>query len=101
MRSPKKPTDALPWIQEALRDGNYFPSHHFPKRLSERRIAMADVHHAVGAATDIRPYDGDPVHGGTCWRVSGPDVDEETEIQVGVEAFYDTGRKRAFLCTVF
>jgi hypothetical protein len=59
-----------------------------------------DVLHAVEHATRARPYDQEPQHGGTCWRVIGPDVDGARSVAVGVEAFLDRKRRRVVLITV-
>lgn len=63
---------------------------------------MSDVFRAVENATSIKPYEkGNLVHGGTGWRVFGPDVDGERRVAVGVEAFGEKQRRRVCLCTVF
>ena len=100
MPGPGTPREALAWTQAALRDGRYIPSIHFGERLVERGFDMLDVLHAVERATRVTAYDQDPQHGGTCWRVTGPDVDVGRRVAVGVECFLDRKRRRVVLITV-
>jgi hypothetical protein len=63
---------------------------------------MEDVFNSIEKAVACEPYmNRAPEHGGTCWRVKGPDIDEAKEIAIGVEAFLDRKRRRCVLCTVF
>lgn len=104
MAGPKKADEALLWIQEAFQRGRYVPSVHFGERLVERKVTMMDVHHAIAQADEIREYTrGEPEHGGTCWRVTGPSLndDDENLIAVGIEAFLHKRRHRVVMCTVF
>jgi hypothetical protein len=70
--------------------------------MEERGVDFADVRSAISRATRVARYDnGEALHGGTCWRVFGPDLDEARTIAIGVEAFLDKKRRRVFLITVF
>lgn len=62
---------------------------------------MPDVHHAISAPDRIEPHHRRPVFGGTCWRLFGRDINQESEIAVGIEAFLHKGERRVVLCTVF
>ena len=42
-----------------------------------------------------------PRHSGTCWRLFGPDLEQEQEIGVGIEAYLDDRGHWAVLCTIF
>ena len=78
------------------------PSVHFYDRLAERRIDVQDVFNAVENAASCTTYaQGVPQNGGTCWRVSGTNIDGDRDVAVGVEAFLDKKRRRCVLCTVF
>ena len=102
MPGPKDATEALKWVQDAVQAGRYVPSIHFYDRLLEQRIDIQDVFNAVeGAATCLKYEQGTPQNGGTCWRVTGKNVDGDQDVAVGVEAFLDRKRRRCILCTVF
>ncbi len=81
----------------------YWPTDHFEDRLRERRISLADVTHAILNASGCERYDGDAEQGGTCWRITGPTLDEdEPSASIGLEAFLTTSRtKKITLVTVF
>jgi len=52
-------------------------------------------------ATDCESYrEGIPRFGGTCWRVTGPSLDEITT-SIGVEVYVDHLGKRLVIATVF
>lgn len=102
MPGPRDATEALKWIQEAVQAGRYIPSVHFYDRLAQRRIDIQDAFHAVASATACARYgQGIPQNGGTCWRVTGRDIDDNDDVAIGVEAFLDKKRRRCVLCTVF
>lgn len=70
-------------------------------RLTQRRITMADVRHAIVCAERAEPHDSPPEHGGTCWRILGEDIEGDS-LTVGIEAYLDvTTLRRFILCTVF
>jgi hypothetical protein len=98
---PKSEEEALAWIKEAVPAGRYVPAVHFQQRLIERHFDMFDVFSAVERATRLLAYDREAVHGGTCWRLFGPDVDGTREVALGFEAFLDKKRRRVVLCTLF
>ena len=102
MPGPKDATEALKWVQDALQAGRYIPAMHFYERLSERKIDLQDVFNAIETATACVAYgQGTPQNGGTCWRVTGKNIDGDQDVAVGVEAFLDKKRRRCILCTVF
>jgi hypothetical protein len=94
--------DALRWIQDALLAGRYTATFHYlVERRDLRQIDMDDIHSAVARATSLVPYAVHPPrHGGTCWRVMGPDADGTRTIGVGVEAYTDRRRRRVIIVTV-
>lgn len=100
MPGPATSSEALQWIQEAVASGRYIPTNHLFDQCDRRHIKIQDVHRAIRLATDCKPHGDPPKHGGTCWKVTGPDY-EGSETTVGVEAFEDTGKRRAALCTVY
>ncbi|HEU4537277.1 MAG TPA: hypothetical protein VFS00_24320 [Polyangiaceae bacterium] len=96
----------MAWAQDALSNGRYYTHDpHFEKRTRERQLSLQDVKFAVRRATHCEPYpDGNPLYGGTCWRLYGPcpDEDDPDPIRVGFEAYFDTHRgKLALLITLF
>jgi len=101
MPGPKTPVAALEWIQKAVYDGRYHVSIHFRDMLYSRKIEMEDACHAIEVATVCEPYDRDPVHGGTCWRIKAHDIGETKEVWVGCEAFYESKKRKCMLCTLF
>jgi hypothetical protein len=104
MPGPREADEALAWIKEAFFNGRYRPSVHFAQRLLERNIQMPDVHYAIVRAEDIIAYTRTkPRHGGTCWRVAGPSLNDDDDelIVIGVEAYLDRRRRRVIVCTVF
>lgn len=97
---PTTPEEALAWAQEALAAGHYIIDPHFSDRCRKRRISFQDARHAVVLAVRCAPYERAPLAGGTCWRLWGPDLDEE-ETTIGFEAFKDHLGRRILLMTVF
>jgi hypothetical protein len=100
MPGPATANDALSWIRDAMARSRYIPAVHLFRRMSERRITLDDLKRATAAATSCMPYSEPPQHGGTSWRVYGPDVDGACEIGVGYEAFRDHLGKRVVIVTV-
>ncbi len=98
---PENPVDARKWIQEAVRSSRYTATGHVGQRLAQRRLNMDDLLHAIEHPRKVEPYPDMPRHGGTCWRLFGPDVDQEQEIGVGIEAYLDDRGRWAVLCTIF
>ncbi|WP_437635055.1 hypothetical protein [Sorangium sp. So ce854] len=75
---------------------------HFSVRLRERKVDMQDVFNAIEKAISCTAYaNGIPTNGGTCWRVVGPNIDEDEHVAIGIEAFLDKKKRRCVLCTVF
>jgi hypothetical protein len=100
MAGPKTEAEVRRWTREAILAGRYEPAEHFDKRMLERKIEIVDVQRVLKRGVRIRPYDRLPDHGGTCWRVSGPDLDDKSEISVGIETYDKDGEERVHLCTV-
>lgn len=98
---PKSSVDARRWIQEAVRSGRYTATAHVGQRLEQRQLAMDDLFFAVEHLRKVEPYPDMPRHGGTCWRLYGPDLEQEQEIGVGIEAYLDERGRWAVLCTIF
>jgi hypothetical protein len=98
---PESPADARRWIQEAVRSSRYTATSHVGQRLGQRQLGMDDLLHAIEHPRKVEPYPNMPRHGGTCWRLYGPDLDQEQEIGVGIEAYLDDRGRWAVLCTLF
>lgn len=98
---PENPVDARKWIQEAVRSSRYRTTDHVSQRLAQRRLSMDDLLHAIAHPRMLEAYPGMARHGGTCWRLFGPDLDHEQEIAVGIEAYLDDVGRWAVLCTIF
>jgi hypothetical protein len=98
---PRNSIDARTWIQEAIRDDRYTPSHHLFDRLRERELSMNDLVHAILHSRKVEPYPDMPRHGGTCWRLFGPDLELQKELGVGIEAYLNEHRRWIVLCTLF
>jgi hypothetical protein len=101
MPGPKTEAEARTWIQEAVAAGRYVAAGHFWHRAYERDLTLDDVLRAVEHMVRLERYAREPVHDGTCWRVLGPNVDDDRTIAVGVEAFLDKKRRRVLLATFF
>jgi hypothetical protein len=104
---PRTPTEARRWAREAVIAKRYdIAVVHWPKRVGERGIALADALNAIRMASWCEPYSSPPEHGGTCWRIAGPALDgtpkkKATMINVGFEAFEDMRGEVVILVTVF
>jgi len=98
---PENPVDARRWIQEAVRSSRYTATDHVGQRLAQRQLSMDDLLHAIERPRKVEPYPDMPRHGGTCRRLFGPDLDQEQEIGVGIEAYLDDRGRWAVLCTIF
>ena len=101
LRPPENPVDARKWVQEAIRNDCYTTTKHVLDRLKQRNLSMDDLRHAVAHPRKVEPYADLPQNGGTCWRLFGRDVDSETEVGVGFEAYLDKRGRWAVLCTIF
>ena len=71
------------------RNDCYTTTKHVLDRLKQRNLSMDDLRHAVAHPRKVEPYADLPQNGGTCWRLFGRDVDSETEVGVGFEAYLD------------
>lgn len=70
--------------------------------MVERGVDFPDVRSAISRATRVTSYEnGTAQQGGSCWRVLGPDLDDQRDIAVGVEVFLDKKKRRIVLVTVF
>jgi hypothetical protein len=98
---PSTAGEALSWAREALGAGRYWVVDHARDRQRQRGVTVADMKHIIKKATDCESYrDGIPRFGGTCWRVTGPSLDEITT-SIGVEVYVDHLGKRVVIVTVF
>ena len=62
---------------------------------------MADIRSAIDNPDETRPYEhGNAVNGGTCWRITGKNVDGDRSVAVGIETFAHKHKRRICLCTV-
>lgn len=102
MAVPQSPEGVLACAKAAITAGRFIPANHFGDRMSERHVDMTDIHTAIDRSRHAEPYkDGKPRHGGTCWRIIGPDCDGEGNIGVGIEVFKElNGSCWIVLCTV-
>ena len=67
----------------------------------QRGVTAADMKHIIKKATDCEAYRaGVPRFGGTCWRVTGPSLDE-IATSLGVEVYVDHLGNRVVIVTVF
>lgn len=102
MPGPKTSAEAIAWIREVIPAGRYVVSVHMRDRLRDRHLDMEDVFTAVDHATACERYvKGKAEHGGSCWRLIGPNVDGDQEIALGIEAYMDKKGRRCVLCTIF
>ena len=100
MPGPHSSKEALPWIQEAMAAGRYFPDPHFEKRCRERGFTVHHAKRVIKTATSCTPYPTQPLRaGGTAWTVKGTDLDGQMT-EVGVEACRDHLGRRVILVTV-
>lgn len=100
MPGPKSAAEALVWIQTAVARGKYIVDAHLLKRARQRNFSVNDVKKIIATATGCVSYrDGVNLAGGTCWRVTGTDLDGNPG-KVGVEAYKDHLGKWALLITV-
>jgi hypothetical protein len=100
---PSTAVEALSWAREALGSGRYWVVDHARDRQRQRGVTAADMKNIVKKAkeTDCEPYrEGSPRFGGTCWRVTGPSLDEITT-SIGVEVYVDHLGKRMVIAIVF
>lgn len=89
------------WAREALGAGRYWVADHARDRQRHRGVTAADMKHIIKRATDCEAYrDGVARFGGTCWRVTGPSLDE-IPTAIGVEVYIDHLGKRLVIVTVF
>ena len=101
-RGPKDVVLALSWIRDAMMYGRFTLSKHFSESLAEDSIDMKDVHHAIANAYGLREYTkNDPMDGGSCWRVFGPNLSGDHDLAIGVEAYPDDENPSVWLVTVF
>ncbi len=102
MAGPGDATHALVWIRKALDAGRLTLSWHAEhERMIERNIDWPDIQSCIRNAARCQPYkNGKPERGGTCWRVYGPDLDEDREIAIGFEAYQDKKRDSGVVVTV-
>jgi hypothetical protein len=99
--SPSTAVEALSWAREALGSGRYWVVDHAGDRQRQRGVTAADMKSVIKNATDCEAYrEGIPRFGGTCWRVTGPSLDEITT-SIGVEVYVDHLGKRMVIATVF
>lgn len=101
MTGPTTADEALKWAREALGSSRYWVVDHAKVRQRQRDVTAADMKSIIKKATVCEPYTaGIPRFGGTCWRVTGPSLDEIATV-VGVEIYVDYLGKRLIIVTVF
>ncbi len=103
MAGPSSASEALSWAREALGGGRYWVVDHAQDRQRQRGVTVADMKNIIkkANASDCGPYrEGIPRFGGTCWRVTGPSLDE-IATSVGIEVYVDHLGKRLVVVTVF
>ena len=101
MAGPSTAVEALSWAREALGSGRYWVVDHARDRQLQRGVTAADMKSVIKNATDCEAYrEGISRFGGTCWRVTGPSLDEITT-SIGVEVYVDHLGKRMVIATVF
>ncbi len=96
---PNHPQEALSWIKQAIREGQFRRTKHLLDRVKDRTVAVDDVLFALLHGQRVEPYGDPPQHGGTSWRVFGPDRGHR-RIAVGVEAYRTEDGRWAILCSV-
>ena len=85
MAGPSTSAAALNWAREALANGRYWVVDHARDRQRQRGVTVADMKSIIKKATACEAYpDSVPSFGGTCWRVTGPSLDE-IATAIGVE----------------
>lgn len=99
---PTNESEALLWAQEAICAGRYIIDAHFSRRCLQRKVSFADAKRAILKATNCQSYvpNRSSLAGGTSWRITGPDY-EEQDTSVGIEAFQDHLGRRIILITIF
>jgi hypothetical protein len=98
---PSTADEALKWAREALGSGRYWVVDHARDRQRQRGVTAADMKSIIKKATGCEAYTGGvPRFGGTCWRVTGPSLDE-VATAIGVEVYVDHLGKRLIIVTVF
>jgi hypothetical protein len=98
---PSTAYEALKWAREALGSGRYWVVDHARDRQRQRGVTAADMKSIIKKATGCEAYAGGvPRFGGTCWRVTGPSLDE-IATAIGVEVYVDHLGKRLIIVTVF
>lgn len=99
--APKTPIEARTWIQEAILTGRYIIKGHAKARLVERGLVMRHLFHVMKHPSSIEPHDEMPKHYGSCWRVTGRNLDGEGQVAIGVEAYTDDDGRKVAVCTIF
>jgi hypothetical protein len=102
MAVPQTPEDVLVFAKAAITAGHFISALHLARRMAERNVDMLDIHTAIDRSQEVEPYtDGKPRHGGTCWRIIGPDCDGDGMISIGIEVYKElNGTYWIALCTV-
>ena len=92
---------ALLAARAAVENRRFFVIDHADGRGDLRHITLHDMKYVIKTATNCVPYpEGVPKNGGTCWRISGKDLDGE-ETTVGIEVVRDHLGNCAYVVTVF
>jgi hypothetical protein len=98
---PSTAAEALSWAKAALEAGRYWVVDHAGDRQRQRGVTAADMKNIIKKATTCEAYAaGVPRFDGTCWRVTGPSLDE-IATSIGVEVYIDHLGKRLVIVTVF
>ena len=89
------------WVVAALVAGRFTLSRHCRKRCEERKMTFADIRWLLVKCHGVEPYAGMPQSGGTCWRISGKNVDGDRRLSVGIEVYRDENdEEQVTICTV-
>jgi hypothetical protein len=101
LMGPATAEEALVWAKLALDARRYWPiDHTFHDRQPQRRISK-DMKYVIRNATSCESHpEGRVTEGGTCWRITGLDLDE-VETSIGVEISRDHLGCRVVIVTVF
>lgn len=101
MAGPQTEEEAILGAQDAIRRGRYWVTDHWNDRSEERRITLDDMKHLINNPTSCVEYkDGRVTTGGTCWRLTGLDLDGNSS-SIGIEICRDHLGNQLVAITIF